>query len=407
MSRRVGVIGRASLVRTALGEGLEVVWLRWPDQDGDTLPDDGPGHLVDAPVLPLGDLNALAQLAPRLAERHAMELVLATSERGQLPAGFLNSALGLPGTALATVLAFLDKPRFRTLTAATATAPVRAVSFVPASTAPPMPAPLVVKPIAGAGSAAVAVLSHAADRTGWHAEHATDSGDWVAEELVPGVEYSVETLTLGRGRHEVLAVTEKHLFSGSLVEQRHVVPALLEPEVSDAVTAEVCAALDATGLAGGIGHTEVMVDGGVVRLIESHSRKGGDSIVDLVRLAIGHDLERLYCLALARGPEAVNRVLADGINGTPGGCAAVGFLRAEPGVVTAVQGVNAATAKAGVVEVAVSARVGDAVGPLRSSRDRVGRVLVRAATRSEALAVLDDALALLAVHTVPADAGAP
>lgn len=407
MGRVVAVIGRASLVQTALAEGLDVVWLRWPDQQSEELPvgapTSTPGLLVAAPVVQLGDLSALAELAPRLHDRHRFDLVVSTSERGQRPTGLLNSALGLPGTTLATALAFLDKPRFRQLIAATATAPLRAETFVPVGAPPPLTPPLVVKPTAGAGSACVAILHTDAEVAAWRGLHGADDGDWMAEELATGLEYSVETVTLGPGRHELLAVTEKRLFPGSLVERQHVVPAQLAPLEEAAVTAEVRAVLDAAGLTGGIAHTEVMVADGVVRLIESHSRKGGDSIMDLVRLVTGRDPERVYCRALAHSSE-----VGATTSGTPaGGCATVGFLRAEPGRVTAVEGRDAAMALPGVVKLRVTVEPGDMVAPMRSSADRVGHVLVHAATRVEALEVLEKAVALVAVSTSPDTGLAP
>ena len=123
---------------------------------------------------------------------------------------------------------------------------------------------------------------------------------------------------------------------GGVVELGHVVPAALTPGDRTAVTELVTAVLDAVGLVEGPAHTEVIVTADGPRVVEAHSRRGGDRINELVRLVHGVDLEEAtYRLALGgEGPGAP----------APQGAAAIRFLTATPGLVTAVTGAGAAGA---------------------------------------------------------------
>jgi biotin carboxylase len=215
---------------------------------------------------------------------------------------------------------------------------------------------------------------------------------FVVEEFVPGPEVSVETMSSG-GRHVVLAITEKLLQPDGFVEIGHALPARLAPPTAEAVRSATASALDAIGLRDGPSHTEFRLQDGVPRLIETHNRVGGDRIHDLVEAACGVDLDRLWIggpvglVPPLAGPPPVSRA------------AATRFVLAEPGEVVAIDGVEEVHAHPAVIGFDLSVGVGDRVGQLRTSWDRIGQVLVTAPTTATAVALADDLAARIRVVT--------
>lgn len=175
-------------------------------------------------------------------------------------------------------------------------------------------APLVVKPVTGAGSAGVRLIRTDADlRSAWDAmsalkwwalldnpEHAV-----LAEAVLSGNEFSVEAMSV-EGRHEVLAVTGKFTTGApEFVELGHWQPASLPEWQHDAVVQRTIEVLDAIGHRTGPSHTEVMVDGTDVGVIETHTRFGGDQIWELTQLTTGRHFatETIFALLGLDGPE--------------------------------------------------------------------------------------------------------
>ena len=175
-------------------------------------------------------------------------------------------------------------------------------------------APIVVKPVTGAGSAGVRLIRNDDDmRSAWDSigglkqwalldnpEHAV-----IAEAVLSGDEFSVEAMSVG-GVHEILAVTGK-LTTGApeFVELGHWQPAQLREDQRDAVVHRTMAVLDAIGHQTGPSHTEVMVDGLDVGVIETHTRFGGDQIWELTELTTGRHFatETLFALLGLDAPE--------------------------------------------------------------------------------------------------------
>jgi biotin carboxylase len=179
-------------------------------------------------------------------------------------------------------------------------------------------APIVVKPVTGAGSAGVRLIRNDADlRAAWDSiaglkwwalldnpEHVV-----IAEAVLPGAEFSVEAMSID-GRHEILAITGK-LTTGEpeFVELGHWQPAELRMDQRDAVMNRTIEILDAIGHRTGPSHTEVMVDGLNVGLIETHTRFGGDQIWELTQLTTGRHFatETIFALLGLRAPEPGHR----------------------------------------------------------------------------------------------------
>ncbi|WP_169952733.1 ATP-grasp domain-containing protein [Microbispora sp. H11081] len=327
------------------------------------------------------DRGLLGAMAAAHHRESPLAGALSMTEPGLLPAARLRDELGLPGASARTTGLLRDKRRMRALLDgrrgmavawAAGTGPADVERF-----AARHGYPCVVKPVDGAGSAAVTRV----DGPAYAAEAARLAGpEFIVEEFLDGPEVSVESLSFG-GEHVIVAVTGKGLTAG-FVEISHVVPAPLPPGDLERVGDLVRTFLDLAGLQDGPAHTEVVLTAGGPRLVESHDRVGGDRINDLVRLAYGVDMVEAAVAWFAYGER---RVTAPG-EAARG--AAVTFLTAPlsrgRGLVTAVDGVEEARAEARLVKVRVGP--GDTVTAVRDSHDRLGYVLADGPTGPEALA---------------------
>jgi len=211
----------------------------------------------------------------------------------------------------------------------------------------------------------------------------------LVEEFLDGPEISVETLSDPAGHH-VVAVTEKFVGPG-FVETGHLVPARIPAADRERAARLAVDTLVAVGLVEGPAHTEIRLTSRGPRVVESHSRPGGDHIDDLVRLACGVDLIRAaVAVALGLSPE-----LAPG----PGtGAAAIGYVVPPPGRVTSLAPLD--PPEPGTTTV-LTARVGDVVPPLRRSADRVcGYVIAQAPDAERAARACAEAVRRVTVATV-------
>ncbi|MFG2572538.1 ATP-grasp domain-containing protein [Streptomyces sp. NPDC048481] len=395
-TRVLVVGGKAGIVRKAAALGLEVVHVQKPSAfDPDVVPYCAQLLLVD-----YQDVPTVTALVRALHEQRPFTRVFTQTEAAQAVAGHLTDTLGLPGNSERTTRLLHDKPALRALLnergigpVATLTRPSRAElrDFVKASGA------AVLKPTMGSGSLGVrriACVDEVDEAWAWREAFGLD--DFMAEEWLVGAELSVETFSRA-GSHTVVAVTGKETGQG-VVELGHVVPAPLDDADRYAVEATVRALLDAVGFVDGPAHTELILTAAGPRVVESHSRRGGDRINDLVRLVHGVDLEEAtYRLALDDDPPALRRA--------PDGAAAIRFLVADPGTVTSVTGEAEAAAADGVVQVDVQVEPGDTVHELRWSEDRCGFVVVRAADPETAVRLAGETAARVVIATEPAAAG--
>jgi biotin carboxylase len=237
--------------------------------------------------------------------------------------------------------------------------------------------PAIVKPVSGsAGRSVTAVAGPDQVAGAWtFVQDELSAGGVLAEALLAGQEYSVETLSV-HGRHRVVAITTKFT-SGApwFIELGHAVDCQLPAGLVEPVGKTVTAALDAVGHRSGPCHTEVMVTGGEVRVIELNPRVAGDQIWEIVQLATGVDLFAGYLLTAA-GLEPPPAWRSAG--------AAVRFVTAaEPGVALEYRGVQRARLAPGVVRVVLPA-LPRQVRPLGSSKDRLGFVVATGSCRDQA-----------------------
>ncbi len=381
------------LVETAAGLGLEVVLAQPPARVT-------PADLRHAAAVLALDYAAapFPELARALHAHQPFDAVLSLTEPGLVPAAELNDLLGLPGTPARVARLFKDKAAMR---AQLDRAGVSPVAWQACTGEAEMRAavarigfPCILKPVDGVSSIGIVRLEREADvEPGLARLRALGITAAIAEEYLDGEEVSVEAFSFA-GRHVVLAVTEK-LLGANFVELGHVVPGRLGEERTRTAAAFTEAFLSAIGLSDGPSHTELKLTSRGPRIIESHNRIGGDCINLLVRAACGVDMVELtfrwatgLCAPLAQRPPAVAG-------------AAIRFATAAPGRIAAIAGFEELAAAPGVLATTLYYGVGQVVGALASSYDRVGLVAVRARDAEGAVAYATELVAGIRFTTVP------
>lgn len=205
---------------------------------------------------------------------------------------------------------------------------------------------------------------------------------FLMESFVDGPEFSVEVLSFA-GRHVVVAVTEKLTAEDHFAELGHAVPARLPGAERALLTDAVEEFLTTMGVTDGPSHTEIRLSSRGPVVIESHNRLGGGNIVELVEAAYGIDMVA-YGAAWPLG--LIEPLAAPPV---PKAAAVMRAVLREPGVVTAVSGVDEVRSRPDVLAAQVSVRPGDTVRPLRDNWDRVGSVVVTAADTDSAEALCE------------------
>ncbi len=252
--------------------------------------------------------------------------------------------------------------------------------------------PCIMKPTDNSGSRGV-VLVHDREELLSSYEYARSSsrgGSVIVEEYLQGSEVSVELLVLD-GEPHVLQVTDK-LTTGAphFVEMGHSQPSRLNERALLSIRALAAAAAKAVGIHCGAAHAEIILTENGPKMVEIGARMGGDCITThLVPLSTGVDMVRAVLeIACGETPDISAR-LEKG--------SAIRYFYAPCGTIQEISGVEEAKALPGVQEIVFTKGVGDAVGEIGSSSDRIGFVIVQADTAEEAVAVCERAVELIMI----------
>ncbi|WP_043262618.1 ATP-grasp domain-containing protein [Streptomyces sp. CT34] len=342
-------------------------------------------------------------LAAAVHARHPFTRIATVGERDQDRCAAIGAALGLATHTPETVAQVHDKHLMRQRLAE---AGIDTTAYLRASAEQDVRSflrdhggPCVVKPVAGAGSAGVALVrsedqaAAAWRRAGGHHKGIVETGV-IVEEFHHGEQYSVEAFSEA-GEHLVVSVTRKFSDPAAFVELGHVAPAPLAEIRRKEVTEYVTEVLDALGVEFGATHTEIVLGADGPRLIETHLRVGGDEIPALTLDATGVDLSDCV-LRQTLGESVLPRIRAALAEPREPVASAIWFAVPDgSGVLEEVSGVDAARAVEGVHDVQLLAAPGARVGALASSDSRAVAVRARAATPDAAVSAAREGIGRL------------
>ncbi|WP_054950388.1 ATP-grasp domain-containing protein [Numidum massiliense] len=240
--------------------------------------------------------------------------------------------------------------------------------------------PLVIKPVDGRGSLGVSIVRNSREipaALDWFNTWSPGYG-MLVEKFLEGEEYSVEAFS-ERGRHRVVCVTQKFKDPITSVETGHCLPAPITDDTHTLIAHFVTRALTVLGLENGPSHTEVILTGDGPRIVETHARLGGDSIVDLIQLVSGTDLDELWIRQTA------GEQVFDEVPSRLDRFAAIYFVTPRGmGTLERVERVEDASSMAGVVRVEVLQDLGTKVQGAYDSFSRGACVIAVGDTSTEA-----------------------
>lgn len=254
--------------------------------------------------------------------------------------------------------------------------------------------PVIVKPRDGSGSVGVRFLQ-SPDAIGEQPLPA----EFLCEAYIEGREFSVEAFSFG-GRHIIFAVTEKSVNTAStanpFVEMAHRLPANINAAEKAHIELTIREFLDALGLSDGPSHTELkLATDGAIKIIETHTRYGGDHIAEMVRLVTGYDIITMaigWPIGLVQMPQELIE---------PNGGAAVQFVFPPVGKVAEIYGVDTVRGGPGIHLVHMGIEVGHTVVDVTRSGQRGGFVVAVAPSSSQAAEICEAACRGITIRTEP------
>lgn len=243
-------------------------------------------------------------LAQRLHRDHPFDGVVSFGEDNVYASALVGEVLGIKSNSIKSVIVAKDKALMRQVLEASGVAATafesigsrpESVAMKAEELAHRLQLPLILKPQDGSGSANVR-RCETVEEIAHYLENffnvSKNGSACIAEEYLDGPEISVETLSFD-GHHGVLAITEKQTTGNpSYIETGRFVPAQLKElnHFEGEVKKMVIQTLNAIGHRLGPGHTELKLTKKGPRVIETHTRPGGDGITTLVNLVTGVDV---------------------------------------------------------------------------------------------------------------------
>lgn len=252
--------------------------------------------------------------------------------------------------------------------------------------------PCIMKPTDNAGSRGV-VLAHGLEeleREYSYTVGESRKGGVIIEEYMEGPEVSVEIMVVD-GEVHVLQVTDK-ITTGAphFVEIGHTQPSRLGCDNVAKISDLAKRAVKAVGINCGPAHVEIKLTKDGPKMVELGARMGGDCITThLVPLSTGIDMVR-STIELACGKET--NIEPKFVKGS-----AIRYFKTGRGIIKTIDGIDKAKNIHGVKEITFVKYVGDMVGSVDSSVDRVGFVVAQGNTADEAEAICEKALELITI----------
>ena len=255
----------------------------------------------------------------------------------------------------------------------------------------------ITKPVDSSGSRGIDLLKDYSEESVVNAytysNQNSRTGEVMVEEFMEGPEVSVETIAIG-GEVHVLQITDK-ITTGApyFVEMGHTQPSSLPVDIQKKIMKVAIAANKAIGITNGPSHTEIKVTKDGPKIVELGARMGGDCITThLVPLSTGIDMVKC-CIQIAIGdiPDLKPKFSKG---------SAIRYFKQPLGKIKSIEGVDEIKNMPGVYEVDIVHGVGETVGEVKGSGDRIGFVIAQSDNSDLAAKEADAACSRLRVQTL-------
>ena len=259
--------------------------------------------------------------------------------------------------------------------------------------------PLVIKPVDNMGARGVRLIHSPEELRDFFpvAVFNSRAGSVIIEEYMQGPEVSIDTI-VEDGEVHLLTIADREIgHAPHFVETGHTIPSVLSHAELDDVFDVMQRGIQALGITTGASKGDIRVTAEGAKIGEMTARMSGgfhcqytdplatgmNSIKAAIDLAVGKHLD----------PADITPRWHRG--------AAERVIPAEPGVVTALEGVDEARDIAGVERVLFNVGVGDIVAPLTSNIGKPGHVIASGETRAAAVETATRAVEAIRIVTEP------
>jgi biotin carboxylase len=352
--------------------------------EASTLSDQNPAGLL---ALNFKNPEEAARQVAALAEQHPIDAVVGVDDETVVLAAVISEALSLPHNSVASVSAARNKYRMRELLHQSGVPAPRYALFSidddPATVARQVIFPCVVKPLHLSASRGVIRANNETEfvaafhrvaailRTPEVAARRELSRQILVESFIPGQEVALEGLLIN-GELHVLALFDKpDPLDGPFFEETiYVTPSRLPTAVQEEIASCTARAAQALGLREGPVHAELRVNGDGPWVIEVNPRSIGGRCSRVLRFGTGMTLEEIilrHALRLDIASLERERV--------PAGVMMIPIPRA--GVLKEVRGQADAQAVPGIVEIMITAYIGQELTPLPEGSRYLGFIFAR------------------------------
>lgn len=217
------------------------------------------------------------------------------------------------------------------------------------------------------------------------------SSEIIVEEFMEGPEVSVETLSV-HGRVYIIAITDK-LTTGAprFVEMGHSQPSRLPDDIKSQIEAVAKDTVKSIGIINGPSHTEMIITSKGPKIVEIGARLGGDCITThLVPLSTGIDMVKC-CIEIAMGkvPDIKNRFNKG---------SSIRYFKSNTGKIHSTEGIDKVKKLPGVKEIFLTKSIGDIVGEVTSSVDRIGFIIAQAKDADTSIKFCEEAISLIKIN---------
>ncbi len=252
--------------------------------------------------------------------------------------------------------------------------------------------PCISKPVDNAGSRGV-VLIQKYDELEQAFNYSSSNGRTgkvILEEYLQGNEVSVEIMAVNGVIH-ILQITDK-LTTGAphFVEMGHSQPCSLGEKNISKIKDLAKRAVKAIGIENGPAHVEIMLTKDGPKMIELGARMGGDCITThLVPLSTGIDMVKATIQIALGDPVDISQTIHRG--------SAIRYFSGKYGILQSISNVDQAEQIEGIRQITFVKNIGEIVGKIGSSSDRIGYVIAQADTAENAIETCNRAIKLIEI----------
>lgn len=217
------------------------------------------------------------------------------------------------------------------------------------------------------------------------------SGEIIVEEYMKGPEVSVESVSID-GKIYIVAITDK-ITTGSpnFVEMGHSQPSQLSKEITDNIKNVAIDAIRAVGIDNGPAHTEIIVTREGPKIVEIGARLGGDNITShLVPLSTGINLVQV-CIQIAMGIKV--NLKQKFLKGS-----SIRYFESIEGKIDYIEGIEEARLIEGIKQIEFTKQIGQRVGKVSSSSDRLGFIIAQSDNAKKAIDICNKGKDLIKIR---------